>query len=99
MIHVIIVNLALKQSKLTHNFCRKLLCPKKHSSLCALILTLIMSKRIEEELVEMNRLKRLELEFLFFQAKMDNIMLEKYRNALTNENTVSKDEDPDLQYV
>ena len=43
-----------------------------------------MTKRIEEELVEMNRLKRLELEFLFFQAKMDNTMLEKYRDALTD---------------
>ena len=32
----------------------------------------------------MNRLKRLELEFLFFQAKMDHAMLEKYREALTN---------------
>ena len=43
-----------------------------------------MTKRIEEELVEMNRLKRLELEFLFFQAKMDLTMLEKYHNALSN---------------
>ena len=45
---------------------------------------MIMTKRIEEELVEMNRLKRLELEFLFFQAKMDNTMLKKYRDALTD---------------
>ena len=43
-----------------------------------------MTKRIEEELTEMNRLKRLELEFLFFQAKMDHTMLNKYRDALTN---------------
>ena len=43
-----------------------------------------MTKRIEEELAEMNRLKRLELEFLFFQAKMDITMLEKYRNALSS---------------
>ena len=28
-----------------------------------------MTKRIEEELAEMNRLKRLELEFLFFRQK------------------------------
>lgn len=50
-----------------------------------------MSKRIEEELVEMNRLKRLELEFLFFKAKMDATMLEKFRNALTNENIMPDD--------
>ena len=46
-----------------------------------------MSKRIEEELAEMNRLKRLELEFLFFQAKMDTATFQKYRDALFNENT------------
>jgi len=39
---------------------------------------------MEEELIEMNRLKRLELEFLFFKAGMDNSLLEKYRDALTN---------------
>ena len=49
---------------------------------------MIMTKRIEEELVEMNRLKRLELEFLFFQAKMDNTMLKKYRDALTDKKIV-----------
>ena len=47
-----------------------------------------MTKRIEEELVEMNRLKRLELEFLFFQAKMDNTLLEKYRDALTDKKII-----------
>ena len=56
-----------------------------------------MTKRIEEELREMNRLKRLELEFLFFKARMDETMLQKFRNALTNENKVSAD--PDLQYI
>ena len=50
-----------------------------------------MTKRIEEELAEMNRLKRLELEFLFFKARMDATMLEKFRNALTNENTIPHD--------
>lgn len=49
-----------------------------------------MTKRIEEELVEMNRLKRLELEFLFFKARMDETMLQKFRNALTNENIISE---------
>ena len=34
-----------------------------------------MTKRIEEELAEMNRLKRLELEFLFFRAGIDNTLL------------------------
>ena len=47
---------------------------------------IVMSKRIEEELAEINRLKRLELEFLFFKAKMDLSLLEKYRAALTDEN-------------
>ncbi|MCV0431827.1 hypothetical protein [Nitrosopumilus sp.] len=41
-----------------------------------------MTKRIEEELAEMNRLKRLELEFLFFKTKMDTIMYKKFRDAL-----------------
>ncbi|MGY5150602.1 MAG: hypothetical protein ACW9W3_11150 [Candidatus Nitrosopumilus sp. bin_68KS] len=58
-----------------------------------------MTKRIEEELIEMNRLKRLELEFLFFQARLDNVTLQKYRDALTSKNTVSKEVNPDLQYV
>ncbi len=58
-----------------------------------------MTKRIEEELIEMNRLKKLELEFLFFQARLDNITLQKYRDALTSKNTVSEDVNPDLQYV
>jgi hypothetical protein len=58
-----------------------------------------MTKRIEEELAEMNRLKRLELEFLFFRSRMDGTMLQKFRNALTNEKTISEDVDPDLQYV
>ena len=52
-----------------------------------------MTKRIEEELVEMNRLKRLELEFLFFQAKMDNTMLEKYRDALTDKKIIHNEMD------
>ncbi|MBA4462161.1 MAG: hypothetical protein H2B00_06580 [Nitrosopumilaceae archaeon] len=58
-----------------------------------------MSKRIEEELAEMNRLKRLELEFLFFRARMDETMLQKFRNALTNEKMISEEVDSDLQYV
>lgn len=58
-----------------------------------------MSKKIEDELIEMNRLKRLELEFLFFRASMDETMRQKFRNALTNEKIISKDIDPDLQYV
>jgi len=58
-----------------------------------------VTKRIEEELAEMNRLKRLELEFLFFKAGMDETMLQKYRDALTPKNTMSKNIDPDLQYV
>lgn len=58
-----------------------------------------MTKRIEEELAEMNRLKRLELEFLFFQARLDSTMLQKYRDALTTKSIISEDIDPDLQYV
>ena len=58
-----------------------------------------MATRIEEELIEMNRLKRLELEFLFFKAGMDETMLQKFRDALTNENTVREDIDLNLQYV
>jgi hypothetical protein len=58
-----------------------------------------MTKRIEEELAEMNRLKRLELEFLFFKAGMDNSLLLKYSNALTNEKAISKDEDSVIQYA
>ena len=58
---------------------------------------IIMTKRIEEELVEMNRLKRLELEFLFFRARMDETMLQKFRKALSNENKISAD--PNLQYI
>ena len=59
----------------------------------------IMTKRIEEELAEMNRLKRLELEFLFFKAGMDNSLLQKYRNALTNEKDISKDLESVIQYT
>ena len=58
-----------------------------------------MSRRIEEELAEMNRLKRLELEFLFFQARMESSLLQKYRDALSNENTISKDIDSVIQYA
>ncbi|MBA4459536.1 MAG: hypothetical protein H2B02_01435 [Nitrosopumilaceae archaeon] len=58
-----------------------------------------MTKRIEDELAEMNRLKRLELEFLFFRARMDATMLQKFRNALTNEKMISEEVDSDLQYV
>jgi hypothetical protein len=42
-----------------------------------------MTKRIAEELAEMNRLKRLELEFLFFKTKMDATLYKKFRDALT----------------
>jgi len=58
-----------------------------------------MTKRIEEELTEMNRLKRLELEFLFFKAGMDNTMLQKYRDALLDKNTTCEDITSKLQYV
>jgi hypothetical protein len=50
-----------------------------------------MTKRIEEELAEMNRLKRLELEFLFFKTKMDATMYKKFRDALTLDGTLSED--------
>lgn len=50
-----------------------------------------MTKRIEEELAEMNRLKRLELEFLFFKTKMDATMHKKFRDALTLDGTISED--------
>ena len=50
-----------------------------------------MTKRIEEELAEMNRLKRLELEFLFFKTKMDSTMYKKFRDALTLDGTISED--------
>ncbi|MCV0431143.1 hypothetical protein [Nitrosopumilus sp.] len=58
-----------------------------------------MSKRIEEELAEMNRLKRLELEFLFFQAKMDTVTFLKYRDALSNEKTVSEQVNQEIQHL
>ena len=48
-----------------------------------------MSKRIEEELAEMNRLKRLELEFLFFKTKMDATLYKKFRDALTLDGDLS----------
>ena len=50
-----------------------------------------MTKRIEEELAEMNRLKRLELEFLFVRAGMDNTLLKKYRDALVNKKITCED--------
>lgn len=50
-----------------------------------------MTKKIEEELAEMNRLKRLELEFLFFKTKMDATMYKKFRDALTLDGTISGD--------
>ncbi|KFM19671.1 hypothetical protein AAA799P11_00660 [Marine Group I thaumarchaeote SCGC AAA799-P11] len=50
-----------------------------------------MTKRIEEELAEMNRLKRLELEFLFFKTKMDATMYKKFRDALTLDGAMSED--------
>lgn len=49
-----------------------------------------MTKRIEEELAEMNRLKRLELEFLFFITKMDGDLYKKFRDALTLEGDASE---------
>ena len=49
-----------------------------------------MTKRIEEELAEMNRLKRLELEFLFFKTKMDSTMYKKFRDALTLDGDLSE---------
>jgi len=58
-----------------------------------------MTRRIEEELAEMNRLKRLELGFLFFKAGMDNSMLQKYRDVLTNKNITREDMTSKLQYV
>jgi hypothetical protein len=58
-----------------------------------------MTKRIEEELAEMNRLKRLELEFLFFKARMDNTMLQKYRDALTDKKITHEDITSKLQYA
>ncbi|AFS81375.1 hypothetical protein NKOR_07570 [Candidatus Nitrosopumilus koreensis AR1] len=54
-----------------------------------------MTKRIEEELSEMNRLKRLELEFLFFKTRMDETMSQKFRAALTNENIIFENADID----
>jgi len=50
-----------------------------------------MTKRMGEELAEMNRLKRLELEFLFFKTKMDATMYKKFRDALTLDGTISED--------
>ena len=57
-----------------------------------------MSKIIEKELAEMNRLKRLELEFLFFRTGMDNSILQKYRDALSENNTLEHI-DSEIQYV
>lgn len=50
-----------------------------------------MTKRIEEELAEMNRLKRFELEFLFFRAGMDNTLLKKYCDALMDKRITCED--------
>ncbi len=50
-----------------------------------------MTKRMEEVLAEMNRLKRLELEFLFFKTKMDATMYKKFRDALILDGTMSED--------
>ncbi len=47
-----------------------------------------MSRKIEEELEEMNRLKRLELEFLFFKTRMDETMSKKFKDALVNKKIV-----------
>jgi len=58
-----------------------------------------MTKRIEEELAEMNRLKRLELEFPFFKARMDNTMLQKYHDALTDKKITHEDITSKLQYA
>ena len=58
-----------------------------------------MTKRIEEELAEMNRLKRLELEFLFFRAGMDNSLLQKYREALTDKKITLEDMTSKFQYA
>ena len=62
-----------------------------------------MTKRIEEELAEMNRLKRLELEFLFFTTKMDGDLYKKFRDALTlegdaSENTVLGNIEPNSEF-
>ena len=48
----------------------------------------IMTKKIEEELAEMNRLKRLELEFLFFKTRMDETISQKFKDALMNKNII-----------
>lgn len=56
-----------------------------------------MSKRIEEELAEMSRLKKLE--FLFFKDGMDNSVLKKYHDAQVNEETALRDTDSELQYA
>ncbi|QDI88282.1 hypothetical protein Nisw_01415 [Candidatus Nitrosopumilus sp. SW] len=45
----------------------------------------------EKELLEMNRLKRLELEFLFFRSKMDNSVFQKFHDALPDENHILKE--------
>ena len=58
-----------------------------------------MTKRIEEELAEMNRLKRLELEFLFFKAGMDNTLLQKYREALTDKKITHEEITSKFQYA
>ncbi|WP_316506371.1 hypothetical protein [Nitrosopumilus sp.] len=47
-----------------------------------------MTKRIEEELAEM---KRLELEFLFFRAGMDNTLLKKYRDVSVDKKITCED--------
>ena len=46
--------------------------------------------KIEEELAEMNRLKRLELEFLFFTTKLDVTIYKKFRDALILDGTMSE---------
>jgi hypothetical protein len=50
-----------------------------------------MTKKIEEELTEMNRLKRLELEFLFFKTRMDETISQKFRDALVNKKIIFQD--------
>jgi hypothetical protein len=50
----------------------------------------LITSTMEKELSEMNRLKRLELEFLFFRSKMDNPVFQKFHDALFDENHILK---------
>ena len=49
-----------------------------------------MTKRIEKESAKINRLKRLEIGFLFFTTKMNGNLHKKFRDVLTLKGNTSE---------